>query len=132
MLIFDTSIYNSIFFEKKTLSEWIEFFKIDISLDNYSLIFEEKLAKIYDLNSIIFPFFKKTESLLKRKFEKKRIEKINEYTSNSKRIPSQEILDSLIREEMADEYSRFEDIKIIYDVITSILSKYETFSYRIK
>jgi hypothetical protein len=126
---------NSLAFEGKVLSEWIDFFKFDMSSIPEGRIldtFLDKSSEAHYLYGKIKPYSDTVESKLKRDFELDKIKYIESISSDkTKRLPSQEVIDLKVKEGLMTRYEELETIKAIMITFDLIIKKYDSMSYLI-
>lgn len=126
---------NSLAYEGKVLSEWIDFFKFDInSIPEGKILdtFLEKSSEAYYLYGKIKPYCDTMESRLKRDFELDKNKYIESISSDkTKRLPSQEVIDLKVKERLIARYEELETIKVIMITFDLIIKKYDALSYLI-
>lgn len=127
------TILNSVVYEGKLLSEWIQYFRMDFNtMEDGEVIpvFLTKSSEAYHLFSKIRPHCELLESRLKRKFESSKLNIIERISSDkTKRLPNQDILDSTARLSVQIEAEELETVKFIMSTFDIILKEYDSLSY---
>ena len=127
------TILNSVVYEGKLLSEWIQYFRIDFNAmedEEVIPIFLAKSSEAYYLFSKIRPYYELLESRFKRKLESSKLNIIERISSDkTKRLPNQDIIDSTARLSVQIEAEELETAKFIMSTFDIILKEYDSLSY---
>jgi len=128
--------FNTVIFEGKLMSEWVDYFRLNLSeMESGNVIpaFLSKTAEASYLMSKIKPFAELELSKLKREHDSKKISIIESYSSGDKtrRAPSLEVLDSMAKNLLKEKYDRYDIIQMIATTFEVIISQYDKMSYMI-
>lgn len=128
------NLLNSVSYEGKVVSEWINYFKIDFTDEGGKLYssFMERSSEAYDLLEKIKPYTQYLESRLERIHAETKTEIIEKLKDDkSKRLPNLEILENLTKNKIGEKYEEYEIAKMILTVFEIIVKKYDTMSYMV-
>jgi hypothetical protein len=123
---------NSVVYEGKILSDWINHFKIDFSGGDVDVLttFISKSSEANYLYGKIKPYFELIESKLKKKYNEEKVLLVESYTlDKTKRVPNLEILDSMVKDLLKKQYEELDIAKYILTTFEIIIKNYEQLSY---
>lgn len=123
---------NSVVYEGKILSDWINYFKLDFNGGENDVLttFMNKSSEANFLYSKIKPYFELIEAKLKKKYNEEKVLLVETYTlDKTKRVPNLDILDSMVKDLLKKQYEELDIARYILTTFEIIIKNYEQLSY---